>query len=152
MITAEVRALLQELQDRRKSELDAHRRDVQFAVGTRCCSTRSTRRFRRSSCFPRVGWAPSESSLFKVLARTAPNTYRLELPGAWRAFDESNVERLRPYRPSHRPTEGAAAAGPRPLVSCYRSCSSSSFATAGPTFSCAGRAATRRATRGSQTA
>ena len=34
-ITAEVRALLQERQDRRKAELDAHRREVQFkfAVG-----------------------------------------------------------------------------------------------------------------------
>ena len=28
-----MRALLQERQDRRKAELDAHRRDVQFAVG-----------------------------------------------------------------------------------------------------------------------
>ena len=32
-VTAEVRALLQERQDRRKAELDAHGRDVQFAVG-----------------------------------------------------------------------------------------------------------------------
>jgi hypothetical protein len=32
-ITTEVRALLQERQDWRKAELDAHRRDVRFAVG-----------------------------------------------------------------------------------------------------------------------
>jgi hypothetical protein len=32
-VTAEVRALLQERQDRHKEELDAHRRDVRFAVG-----------------------------------------------------------------------------------------------------------------------
>ena len=35
---------------------------------------------------------------FKVLARPAPNTYhRLEIPATWRACDEFNVERLRPY-------------------------------------------------------
>ena len=57
---------------------------------------------------------PSRSLLFqrwmgpyKVLASTAPNTYRLELPEAWRAFDGiTDVE---------RPTEGGAA-GPRPTV------------------------------------
>jgi hypothetical protein len=32
-VTGEVRALLQEQQDRRKAELDAHRRDLRFAVG-----------------------------------------------------------------------------------------------------------------------
>ena len=32
-VTAEVRALLQARQDQRKAELDAHRRDVQFAAG-----------------------------------------------------------------------------------------------------------------------
>ena len=32
-VTAEVRALLQERQDRRKAEHDSHRRDVRFAVG-----------------------------------------------------------------------------------------------------------------------
>ena len=32
-VTAEARALLQARQDQRKSELDAHRRDVQFALG-----------------------------------------------------------------------------------------------------------------------
>ena len=32
-VTAEVSALLQELQDRLKAELDAFRRDVQFDVG-----------------------------------------------------------------------------------------------------------------------
>ena len=40
---------------------------------------------------------------FKVLARPAPNAYRLEIPAAWRACDELNVERLRPY---HRRPDG----------------------------------------------
>ena len=124
-ITAEVRALLQERQDRRKAELDAQRRDVQFAVGDEVLlDTEHTLLPSRSLLSPR--WM----GFFKVLSRTAHHTYRLERPEAWRAFDEFNVERLRPYR--HRPTEGAAAR-PRPW---YRSCSSSRSATAGPTFSC----------------
>ena len=67
--------------------------------------------------------------------------------GGWRAFDESNVESLRPSR--RRATEGAAVgpAGPGPW---YRSCSSSISATACPIFSFAGPAATRLATRGSR--
>ena len=35
---------------------------------------------------------------FRGLARTAPNTYRLDIPATWRIFPEFNVERLRPYR------------------------------------------------------
>ncbi len=34
---------------------------------------------------------------FRVLAKTAPNTNRLDLPPSWRAFSEFNVERLRRY-------------------------------------------------------
>ena len=51
---------------------------------------------------------------FKVLARTAPNTYRLDIPATWRLFPEFNVERLRPYlrRPDH--LGGDADAGPPP--------------------------------------
>ena len=33
---------------------------------------------------------------FRVLARTAPNTYRLDLPATWRIFPEFNIERLSP--------------------------------------------------------
>jgi hypothetical protein len=40
---------------------------------------------------------------FTILAQTAPNTYLLDLPPAWRVVPEFNVERLRPYRrrPDH---------------------------------------------------
>ena len=34
---------------------------------------------------------------FRVLACTAPNTYRLDLPATWRIFPEFSVERLRLY-------------------------------------------------------
>ena len=50
----------------------------------------------------------------KVLARPAPNTYRLEIPATWRACDEFNVERL---RPNHRRSNclGGAPGPPRPV-------------------------------------
>ncbi len=38
--------------------------------------------------------------LFTILAQTAPNTYLLDLPQAWRVVPEFNVERQRPYRPT----------------------------------------------------
>ncbi len=41
--------------------------------------------------------SPRWMGLFKVLASTAPNTYRLDIPAAWRVFPEFNVERLLPY-------------------------------------------------------
>jgi hypothetical protein len=76
-VTGEVRALLQERQDRCKAELDAHRRDVRYAVGdevlldTEC--TEHTPLPSRSLLSPR--WmAP-----LMVLACPAPNTYRLDL-------------------------------------------------------------------------
>ena len=74
---AEVRALLQERhwQDRRKAELDATRRDVQFAVGDEVLlDTEHTPLPSRSLLSPR--WMGP----FRVLARTAPNTYRLDIP------------------------------------------------------------------------
>ena len=51
---------------------------------------------------------------FKVLARTAPNTYRLGVPATWRTCAELHVDRLRPYlrRPDHLGGEAA----PRPPV------------------------------------
>ena len=53
--------------------------------------------------------------LFKVLERTAPNTYRLDLLATWRTCAEFNVERLRPYlrRPDHL---GGEAASPPPVI------------------------------------
>jgi hypothetical protein len=102
-VTTEVRALLQERQERRKAAADRHRRDVQFAVGDEVLlDTEHTPLPSRSLLSPR--WMGP----FKVLARTAPNTYHLNIPATWRAFDEFNVERLRPY---HR-RRGADDPGP----------------------------------------
>ncbi len=52
-----------------------------------------------------------------VRARTAPKTYRLDVPATWRVFPEFNVERLRPYlrRPFHLGCDSDV--GPPPLVS-----------------------------------
>ena len=73
-MTGEVRALLQERQDRRKAELDAHRRDVRFAVGEEVLlDTEHSPLPSRSLLSPR--WMGP----FKVLACPAPNTYRLDL-------------------------------------------------------------------------
>ena len=69
-VTAEVRALLQERQDRRKEELDAFRRNVQFAFGDEVLlDLEHTPLPSRSLLSPR--WMGP----FRVLARTAPNTY-----------------------------------------------------------------------------
>ena len=90
--TAEARAPLQERQNRCKAELDASRRDVQFAVGDEVLlDTEHTPLPSRSLLCPR--WMGP----FRVLARTAPNTCRLDLPAARRVVPEFNVERLRPY-------------------------------------------------------
>jgi len=106
-VTAEVRALLQERQDRRKAELDATRRDVQFAPGDEVLlDTEHTPLPSRSLLSPR--WMGP----FKVLARPAPNTYRLDIPATWRVFPEFNVERLRPYRRRPAHLGGDPDAGP----------------------------------------
>jgi hypothetical protein len=108
-ITAEVRALLQEQQDRRKAEQDAHRRDVQLAVGDEVLlDTEHTPLPSRSLLSPR--WMGP----FTVLAQTAPNTYRLDLPPAWRVVPEFNVERLLPYR--RRPAHLGGDGGPPPPI------------------------------------
>ena len=89
-VTAEVRALLQERQDRRKAELDASRRDVQFAVGDEVLlDMEHTPLPSRSLLSPR--WMGP----FRLLARTAPNTYRLDIRATWRVFPEFNVKLLR---------------------------------------------------------
>jgi hypothetical protein len=82
-ITAQVLALLQEQQDRRKAALDAHRRDVQLAVGDEVLlDTEHTPLPSRSLLSPNWQWMGP----FAVLAQleTAPNTYLLDLPPAWR--------------------------------------------------------------------
>ena len=63
-VTTEVWALLQERQARRKAELDAHRRDVQFAVGDEVLlDTEHTPFPSRSLLSPRwMGRAPSRYS------------------------------------------------------------------------------------------
>ena len=148
-VTAEVRALLQERQDRRKAELDASRRDVQFAVGDEVLlDTEHTPLPSRSLLSPR--WMGP----FRVLARTAPNTYRLDLPATWPVFHEFSVERLRPYLRRPGRLGGDSDVGPPPArTACpsarCRSCSSLKCAMAGRTYLCAGQAWTRRATFGS---
>ena len=89
-VTAEVCALLQARQDRRKAELDAHRRDVQFAVGDEVLlDTEHTP-------LPSRPLSPRWMGPLKVLARPAPNTYtyRLENPVTWRASDAFSTSGL----------------------------------------------------------
>ena len=98
--TAEVRALLQARQGRRKEELDASQRDVRFAVGEEVLlDTEHT-------------LSPRWMGPFRGLARTAPNTCRLDLPATWRVFPEFNVERLRPYLRRSDRLGGDSDAGP----------------------------------------
>ena len=99
---------MQERQERRKARLDASRR------GTRRCSTRSTRRFPPARCSPRARWREDACARgpFPVLARSAPNTYRLDKHAAWRVFPEFNVERLCPYLRCPARLGGDADVGP----------------------------------------
>ena len=83
-VTGEVRALLQERQDERKARLDPRRSDVQLDTSHTPLPSRSLLSHR---------WMGP----FKVLAQTAPNTYRLDVPPTWLAFNEFNVSRLRRY-------------------------------------------------------
>jgi hypothetical protein len=108
-ITAEVQALLQEQQDRRKAALDAHRRDVQLAVGDEVLldTEHTGTPFPCARSSPPAGWGRSR---FTVLAQTAPNTYLLDLPPARRVVPELKVERLRPYR--RRPDHLGGNCGP----------------------------------------
>jgi hypothetical protein len=109
-VTGKVLALMQERQDRRKAELDSHRRDVRFTVGDKVLlDTKHTPLPSRSLLSPR--WMGP----FKVLASPASNTYRLDLPSSWRVFNEFNVDRLSPYvrRPAHL---GVEPDPPAPVV------------------------------------
>ena len=77
---------------RRKEELDSSRRDEQFAVGDEVLlDTEHTPLPSRSLLSPR--WMGP----FRILARTAPNKYTLDIPATWRIFPEFKVERLRPH-------------------------------------------------------
>ena len=89
-MTAEVQALLHERQDRRKAELNASRRDVQLAVGDEVLL--DTELTPLPSCLPLF---PRWMGPFRLLARTAPNTYRLDIRATWRVFPEFNVKLLR---------------------------------------------------------
>ena len=57
-VTAEVRALLQARRDQRKAELEAHRRDVEFAVGDDSEVLLDTEHtpIPSRSLLPRAGW------------------------------------------------------------------------------------------------
>ena len=109
LVTGEVRALVQESQADRKARLDPRRRDVKFRPGAEVLlDTSHTPLPSRDKLSPR--WMGP----FRVLAQTAPNTYRLDVPPSWRAFSEFNVERLRRYL--RRPPElGGDAAEPPPI-------------------------------------
>ena len=73
-VTAEARALPQELQDRRrKAELDAHRRDEPFAAGDEVLlDTEHTPPPPAVVALPAAGPLPFWMGPFKALARTAP--------------------------------------------------------------------------------
>jgi len=92
-VTAETRALLQERQDARKARLDPRRRDVRFAPGDQVLLNSE-----RTPLPSRGLLSPRWVGPFTVLAQTAPNTYRLELPPAWKVVNEFNVDRLRRFR------------------------------------------------------
>ena len=91
-VTGEVRVLLHESQALRKARMDLHRKDVQFSPGDEVLLDTAHTPLRLPS---RDRLSPRWMGPFRVLAKTAPNTYRLAVPPAWRAFDEFNVERLR---------------------------------------------------------
>ena len=96
----------------------------------------------------------------KVLARTAPITYLLDVLATCRTCAEFNIELLRPYL-RRRDHLGGEAAPPPPVVGAdgrpeqcgsmlCRSCSSSRCAEAGPTSCFAGWGTMCRATHGSR--
>ena len=75
LVRGEVRGLMLESQLARKARLDPHRRDVQFKPGDEVLlDTTHTPLPSRDKLSPR------RMGPFRVLAKTAPNTYRLDLP------------------------------------------------------------------------
>ncbi len=95
LVTGEVRGLMLEskLARTRKARLDPHRRDLQFKPGDEVLSS-SSLDTTHTLLLSRDKLSPRWMGTFRVLAKTAPNTYRLEVPPSWRAFWEFNVERL----------------------------------------------------------
>ena len=88
-VTAETRTLLQERQDAQKARLNPSRRDVRFTPGDQVLLDSE------HTPLPSRGLlSPLWVGPFTVLAQTAPNTYRLELPPAWKVVNEFNVNRL----------------------------------------------------------
>jgi hypothetical protein len=110
-ITGEVRALVQERQDLRKARLDPGRRDVTFAPGEEVLLDTTHTPLPSRSLLSARWMGP-----FKVLACTAPNTYQLDVPATWRAFNEFNVSRLRRYVRRPPGWEDEATAVPEPVV------------------------------------
>ena len=109
VVTDEVRSLMHESQAARKARLDPARRDVQFRPGDEVLLDTTFSPLPSRGKLSQRWMGP-----FRVLAQTAPNTYRLNVPSTWRAFSEFNVERLRRYL--RRPPElGGDAAEPPPV-------------------------------------
>jgi hypothetical protein len=75
-VMVEVRALLQERQDHRKAALDAHRRDVQFAVGDEVLLDTEHTPSPCGRCFLLAGWGRSQSSRPRGPTRTASTSLR----------------------------------------------------------------------------
>ena len=92
-VSTEVRAPLQERQDARKARLDPGRRDVQFVPGDLVLLDVD-----RIPLPSRGLLSPRWQGPFSIVAQTAPNTYKLTLPAAWKVVNEFNVSRLRRYR------------------------------------------------------
>ena len=113
-VTGEVRALLQEHQDRRKAVLDQRRRDVTFEVGDEVLLDLLTLHYlRATSCRPAGRDGPFQGSRQDrpkyVSARGSCGVARLQ------RRDVFNMERLRRYL--HRPLAlGGDADEPPPVV------------------------------------
>ena len=138
MITVEARALLQE----RHCGRTGARRSSQW--GTRCCSTRSRRSFRRGRCSRRAGWAPSRSSPAPRIIPTALNCRRTGAPLTNSTLSACGLTAAgQPRAAGPQPDEGIAA-GRRPMVQELLKPGQDAI------YSCAGRAATRRVIRGSR--
>ena len=108
-VTAEVRALLQERQDRRKADHDASRRDLHFAAGDEVLLDTE---------HPALPWLSLPwMGPFRVSAHTAPNTYRLDIPPTWGVLPEFNVQTRPPRRRLEcRPTTAIECPGRRARV------------------------------------
>ncbi len=80
-VTGEVLALLQERKDRRKAELDAHRRDVRFAVGDEGLIDTEHTLCRRDRCSRRAGSVDPFKVTARVPGAAAAGSLRCRVPG-----------------------------------------------------------------------